>query len=197
MSYLSLAHRVIDRSSAAVAMVALICAGGCSQTSHQSDSPATAASLNTKGVISKDPAVAKAWFQKAIAADPYFGPAYSNLGIALLREADYFDAARAFDQAIRNMPNNPEPRVYLGLVYEDAGQLDKAVDKYQQALAVAPESIDALQALTRVQVKLDRVDEKTVEALRQVAMRGTDDEWKSWARQMLLRFGAAVDTTQP
>ncbi|HUO09025.1 MAG TPA: tetratricopeptide repeat protein [Phycisphaerae bacterium] len=197
MPYSPAANAKSVRSLAVAGVLLAVFSGGCSQTSQQPGTGATAAALNAKGVAAKDPKAAREWFQKAIAADSYYGPAYNNLGIVLLNEGEYFEAAKAFDQAIRNMPNNPEPRVNLGLVYEDADQLEKARDQYQQALTVAPESIDALQALTRVQVRLDRVDDRTVEAFRQIALRGTDAQWQSWAKSMLIRFAGSSDATQP
>ncbi len=172
---------------------------GCSTVPHDKSGSTTASELNAKGIAAKDPQQAKMFFQRAIAADPYDGPAYNNLGILFLNEGNYFEAAKCLDQALHLMPNDPAPRIHLGLVYENAGQFQNALAQYNQALALSPESMDALQAATRIQVRLDEVDEKTVEHLRTIAIRGTDVTWQSWATRVLIRFGDAVspDTTMP
>jgi tetratricopeptide (TPR) repeat protein len=179
-----------------VLLAALV--AGCAQLPPAIKNTSAAASLNAKGIAANDPKQAKEFFQKALAADPYYGPAYNNLGVSLLNESQYFDAAKSFDQAIHLMPNDPEPRIHLGLVYENAGQYQNALEQYNQALVLAPESIDALQALTRVQVRLDQVDEKTVERLRMIAIRGTDATWQAWATRVLIRYGdVAPAQTRP
>ena len=84
----------------------------------------TAPAFNAKGIAAKDPAEAKRLFQQAIAVDRLYGPAYNNLGVVYLNEGNYYEAARAFDEAIKLMPGDPAPRLHLGVVYEDAGQFN-------------------------------------------------------------------------
>ena len=41
--------------------------------------------------------------------------------------------------------------------------------------------MECLQAVTRVQVKLERLDDKVFGHLREIAARGTDPTWRAWA----------------
>ncbi len=175
----------------AIVFGALAVLPGCLNPAHNKAGADSASDLNAKGVAAKDPKIAKGFFQRAIAADAYFGPAYNNMGIVYLDEENYFEAARCFDQAVHLMPNDPAPRIHLGIVYENAGQFQNALEQFSQALVLSPGSMDALEAVTRVQVRLENVDDKTVEHLRIIASRGSDATWQSWATRVLIRLGDA------
>ena len=144
-------------------------------------------------MAAKEPGEAKNYFLQAVAADSLYGPAQNNLGIVLLNEGDYFGAATCFDKAIKLLPQDPEPRTNLGLVYEGAGQLRNAQNQLEQTLLVAPEHLPAIQALARVRVRIGVLDEKALTLLRTVAQRGTDPKWRDWARQQLLKHGVTGD----
>lgn len=44
------------------------------------------------------------------------------------------------------MPYNPDPRIHLGLIYEEAGQFHNVLEQFDQALEFAPDLADVLQA---------------------------------------------------
>ena len=176
---------------AVVGMTLLL--GGCQAkppTTTLADPAIKARELNTQGIAAKDPAEAKKLFAAAVAADPLYGPAQNNFGIACLQEGDYFHAAQAFDQAIKLMPQDPEPRTNLGLVFEAAGQYRNAQKQLEAVLVIAPEHMPAIQALARVRVRIGTVDEVILGYLRAVALRGTDETWRNWAKRELLKRNA-------
>ncbi len=83
---------------------------------------------------------AEALLQKAIEADVMFGQAHNNLGSVYVHENNLYQAAWEFQYAAKLMPYQPEPRSNLGLVMEEAGKLDEAVDSYDQAIKIDPDN---------------------------------------------------------
>jgi tetratricopeptide (TPR) repeat protein len=167
---------------------------GCQLSNVKRDPLQSARELNTKGTIAKDPAEARRLFEQATRADPLYGPAYHNLGVSYLNDADYYHAAIAFDQARKLMPANPVPRIDLGVVYEKGGQLEKALEQYAQALQMAPTNIEALQALTRCQVRQGQANTEIQDRLKRISTDGTSEDWRSWARQELTHYQAPAQT---
>jgi tetratricopeptide (TPR) repeat protein len=127
--------------------------------------------------------------ESALAADLFYGPAHNNLGSIHLREKNYYQAAWEFQYAAKLMPEQYKPKNNLGLVFEQVGQLDKATTCYEDALALAPESVDVAANLARAYVRAGRKDEKTRELLTQVLMQHPSQRWTSWARQTLTTMG--------
>jgi tetratricopeptide (TPR) repeat protein len=169
----------------------------CQTSERRQASVGAASTLCARGIAAANTRDARRFFEQAIASDPLFGPAYNNLGVLDFEANDYFNAAKNFDQAIKLMPYKASPRIHLGLIYEEAGQLNNALEQFDQALELAPDSLDALQANTRVRVKLGQSTPPVLSQLRIISVRGTDATWRSWAQQMLLRKGDTVSTTQP
>jgi tetratricopeptide (TPR) repeat protein len=169
----------------------------CQAVSAGNNARENAAQWCAKGIAATDPREARRDFEKAVAADPLFGPAYNNLGVLDLNAGEYFDAAQNFDRAIKLMPYNAIPRIHLGLIYEEAGQLSNALDQFDQALELAHDSIDSLQADTRVRVRLELFTPQVVERLQTIAVHGTDETWRSWAQQVLIRYGHRAAASQP
>ena len=167
---------------------------GCQTTMTDDPIRPPAATLNAQGIAAKEPDKAKQFFQRAIAADHLYGPAYTNLGIIYLKEGNYYEAAKAFDQAIKMMPNASSPRLYMGLVYEEAGELANALEQLTHALKLAPDSMEHLQALTRVLVKLEQIDTSTINHLKRIASQGTDVSWRTWAKGLIVKYGIPEDT---
>jgi len=172
----------------------LVATVSCQTTPKPATQP-PAATLNAQGIAEKEPEKARQFFQKAITVDPFYGPAHTNLGIIYLKEGNYYQAAKAFDQAIKLMPNASQPRLYLGLVYEEVGELSNALEQLTHALKLAPDSMEHLQALTRVRVKLYQIDTYTLTCLRRIASQGTDESWRTWAKSLIIKYNFLEDTS--
>jgi tetratricopeptide (TPR) repeat protein len=81
-------------------------------------------------------------YQRAIALQPGYSPAYNNLGTAQ-RAKRQFDAAIAtYTQAIRMRPDYPEAEYNLANVLIDAGKPADAVAHFRIALQTMPASAD-------------------------------------------------------
>ena len=73
-------------------------------------------------------------FEKAVALDPTFGPAFNMLGYSYAKAGDFAKAESAFGRYLAANPGDPNPVDSLAELYLRMGQLDKAEAKYREAL---------------------------------------------------------------
>lgn len=133
-------------------------------------------------LLKSDPVRAEAVLRSVIEAEPFNGPAHSNLGVALFRQGKLYEAANECETARKLMPGHPDPRVNLALVLERAGRVDDAIIAFGAALEVSPNYIPAIQGLTRLQISSGRTDHRTASMLDDISLRGETQEWREWAR---------------
>ena len=138
-------------------------------------------------IIDKNPARAEGLLREALAADLYHGPAHNNLGVLFLKQGNLYSAASEFEWAQKLMPGLPDPRMNLALVLERAGRTDQALAQYSTALEVYPDHLPTLQAMTRLQLRSGKADDRTKHALQEIALRGERQDWRDWARGQLTR----------
>lgn len=124
-------------------------------------------------------------FGRALTADVEFGPAHNNLGLVYLKQKDWYTAAREFDFACKLMPRRAEPRGNLGLVYEEAGETDRAVTYYREAISLDGDNVRFRANLVRaLMIRGERTDEVR-KLLQQVIEKDARVEWQVWAKQQL------------
>ena len=131
-------------------------------------------------IIDSDPQKAEALLRKALTADLFHGPAHNDLGVIYLKQNKLYAAANEFEWARKLMPGHPDPRMNLALTLERAGRIDEALATYDTALEVYPNHLPTLEALTRLQLRHGRTDERTPKMLREIALRGETEEWRAW-----------------
>lgn len=185
----------------AMTTAVLACSCGCATTPRsdpyapltEADRDSTLAGrLNEQAsdLMDEDPAKAEDLLRKALAADLYCGPAHNNLGVLMLRKGDLYAAASEFEWARKLMPGHPDPRMNLAMTLEAAGRTDEALTAYASALDVYPEHLPTMQAMTSLQLRSGKSDDRTTPMLKEIALRGESDTWKSWAqRQIAMREG--------
>ena len=139
-------------------------------------------------LMQRNPARAEALLREALTLDLYHGPAHNNLGVLYLSQGKLYEAASEFQWASRLLPGHPDPRINLALVMESAGRTEDALKGYASALEVYPDHIAAIQGLVRLQIKRNRTDGSTKTRLADVALRGTSEQWRTWARDRLNRL---------
>lgn len=125
-------------------------------------------------------------FRQALSADPYWGPARCNLGVAFLRQGKYFDAGWQLRCAVQLMPRAAAPRANLGILYEIAGRLDLGEEHLRQALELAPQDIEIIGHLTRVHVRQGKCTPDTLAWLESITTQDDHPAWRSWAREQLI-----------
>lgn len=88
------------------------------------------------------------------------------------------------------MPGHPDPRMNLAMTLEFAGRTDEALAAYGTVLEVAPEHIAAMQAMASLQLRTGKADDRTPGMLKEIALRGDDETWRTWAQgQLAMREG--------
>jgi Flp pilus assembly protein TadD len=127
-------------------------------------------------------------FRRALVADITFGPAHNNLGKVLFAEKDWYKAAWEFEYARELMPQEPEPLNNLGLVHERVGELDRAIENYKKAVAMAPDQIELTANLARAKVRRGDTDAQLIVLLNQILDKDLRPEWREWARKQVLRL---------
>jgi Flp pilus assembly protein TadD len=141
-------------------------------------------------IIDSDPAKAEALLREALAADVYHGPSHNDLGVVYLKQGKLYEAANEFEWARKLMPGHPDPRMNLALTLERAGRVDEAIATYDTALEVYPNHLPTMQALTRLQIRRSRTDERTAGMLKEIALSGETPQWRKWAQRSLVGSGA-------
>jgi tetratricopeptide (TPR) repeat protein len=82
------------------------------------------------------------------------GQARAWLSLAHLLAAKKPDEAiAAYREAAALQPNDPEPHIASGLLFQEQNQFTDAAEEYKQALALAPSSNDALTGLANIYMR--------------------------------------------
>lgn len=123
--------------------------------------------------------------KQALAADVMFGPGHNNLGKVYYQRSQFYLAAWEFEYASKLMPNQPEPKSNLGLVFEVTGKLDEAVKSYDQAMKLEPDNPQFIGNLARARIRRGEHNGEVRLLLDQLVMRDTRPDWVEWAKQKL------------
>lgn len=130
-------------------------------------------------------AEAESVFRDAIGADAFCGQAHCNLGLVLLEQKRFYEAATQLEFACRLMPKASQPRHNLGVLYEKVGRFELAEEELRQALRLAPDDIEIIGHLARVNIRTGSQSGEVREWLQILALRDDDAAWNGWARRQL------------
>ena len=197
--------RIPSATVLALLVIALLPLAGCSDLprsspyapmSETSRDPAKAQRLTMQAaeIIKADPEKAERLLREALTADICHGPAHNDLGVIHLQRGHLYEAASEFEWARKLMPGHPDPRLNLALTLERAGRTEEALTTYETALEVYPNHLQTVQALARLLVRLGQLNDRTLGFLRQIALEGEDEQWRSWARERLALAKPTTDS---
>jgi hypothetical protein len=130
--------------------------------------------------------------QKALVADVTYGPAHNTLGMLYLRQRRLYLAAWEFEYAQRLMSDRFEPLYNLGLVYEAADKLDRAIEFYSMAFSISPRTPDVLESLVRARLRNGETVANVRPLLKEIIFYETRPVWVCWAKE---RLGLAPEET--
>lgn len=85
----------------------------------------------------------EAFYEKAIAMDPFMSRAYDGLTEVLVKEDKKDKAREVVAKAEQNMPNKPHTNYLLGNFYKSTGDQEKAKEEYKKAIEKSPSYYDA------------------------------------------------------
>lgn len=153
---------------------------------HRDPLEAQRLTLEAVPLIHKEPKRAETLLREALSADIYHGPAHNNLGVVYLQQGKLYEAANEFEWARKLMPGHPDPRMNLALTLERAGRINEALATYDAALEAQPYHLPTMQALARLQLRINRPDDRTPLFLREIALRGETEHWREWARKHVI-----------
>jgi len=126
--------------------------------------------------------------KRALRADIMFGAAHNNLGLVYYHQGKLYAAAWEFQNAIKLMPYQSEPRNNLGLVFERAGKIDDAAEAYGKAREIQPDNPEYLGNLARATVRMGERDDEARRLLEEVVLKDDRPDWRDWAKLTLLRM---------
>jgi tetratricopeptide (TPR) repeat protein len=94
--------------------------------------------------------------KKAIAVDPEFGNPYNDIGSYLFKQGKLDEAIPWLERAIEAKRYEPRhfPHCNLGRIYWAKGLLNRAIEEFERALAIDPESRFAQGALAAIRAQL-------------------------------------------
>ena len=100
-----------------------------------------------------------AHFNAALAADPRDATTHFRLGVALRRVRKFDDAATELDKVAAVDRDYPGLSLERGLLFEESGDVQKAIEQFNGALAKAPEDPDLQLRVGAAYVAIGRPDE--------------------------------------
>ena len=94
---------------------------------------------------------------RAIEVDPDYGNPYNDIGAYLIQKGDYRNAIPWLVQALKAKRYECYfyPHFNLGRIYENQGNLGRAMSCYKSAYAVNKQYVEALKAFRRLQARLN------------------------------------------
>jgi len=131
-------------------------------------------------------------YQQALAAYDDFPAAWNNLGVLLMQQQRYLEAADAFAAASERAPADPRPVFNLGLTWERASYLDQALAHYERSLSRDPRYLPAIRGAVRAEQALGAVSEASPERLRIGLMIERDEVWRAYFEQQRIRVDAEM-----
>ena len=102
---------------------------------------------------------AAASFEKAIALDPEYAEALSNLGMVLIAQGKLKEAADNLQKAVSLAPSSAEFRNNLGVLLNREGRFDEAVAASEKAIDLRPDYVEAHNNLGTALMELGRFAE--------------------------------------
>ncbi len=100
----------------------------------------------------------RASLERALAINPDFADAHSNLGNVLLAQGRLERAAQCYRRALALKPDLAGAHNNIGIVLASQGRFEEACECFQQALARNPDFIDAYNNLARAFMALGQPD---------------------------------------
>ena len=160
------------------------------------DDPRANMLLGTYYFGTQDYAKAIASYDRAVAKDPSFSPAYNQLGYAHRFMAEYPQAEDAFKKYIELIPNDPNPYDSYAELLMKMGRFEDSIAQYEKALAIDANFVPSYIGIANDQMFMGKSTEarKTLAKLQSVARNdGERRQALTWMLATYLHEGKMAD----
>jgi tetratricopeptide (TPR) repeat protein len=106
-----------------------------------------------------------------------FGPAWNNLGVALMEAERYREAEAAFRRAARLAPRDYRPVFNRGLLYFNRGFAREAAPVFERAISIDPAQLAPLWYAIRTDILLGDISDDTIANIERAMMLETDERF--------------------
>lgn len=86
-------------------------------------------------------------YEKCLAQDPYYEPAYANLSYAYYQLGDYDQSIQTNQNAIKRFPNSADPYINIGKALLTLNKPYDALNYFEQAYTLAPNDLNLVLTL--------------------------------------------------
>lgn len=135
-----------------------------------------------------EPADAADTYRRAILQYREYPAAWNNLGVLMMNDERYLEAAEAFSTAADLSPSDPRPLYNLGLLWDRRGYLREARQFYERALDRDANFLPALRGAIRADSLLNEGTLQTLRWLEKALMLEQDAKWREWMRLQRARI---------
>lgn len=136
------------------------------------------------------PAEAINLYRDALRVYDDFPAAWNNLGVLLMAQERYLEAADAFAYASERAPSDPRPAFNLALTWERASYLDEALTHYRRALDRDPRYLPAIRGAVRAEQVLGVATDASADRLRTGLLMERDPVWRAFFEKERIRVEA-------
>ena len=182
---MNLSHRIL-----ACTLVATLALAGCNSTSKsqieidvaaRNEQMAQGAALAREAQINQKnghTVLATRQYRDAVTLNPELPAAWNNLGILLMEQKEYMNAATAFRRAADLLPSDPRPYENLGLCYRSARHVKESIEYYGKSLERDGNWLPSLRGAILGAMELQIVDELLLERVDRALLIETDAAWR-------------------
>lgn len=132
-------------------------------------------------------------YKAAIHKNSSYGEAWNNLGLALVRDNNRYDAQQAYVRAGELMPLDPTPMDNIGVLYMEANLPEDALKYFEMALERRPQYLPSLRGAVRAAQLIDRSEEADLAHIKMGLRLETDPNWRTMFQRQLARVQADLD----
>jgi len=147
-----------------------------------------AQAISADAAKTKDPEKAKRLYTEAVSIYRQLPAAWNNLGVLLMNDQQYLQAAEAFATASDLSPSDPRPLYNIGLLWDTRGYLRDARAFYLRSLNRDASYLPAIRGAVRADTLLNEGSDRTLSLLERGLMLETDPDWQKWMRLQKIRI---------
>lgn len=142
----------------------------------------------------KDPAKAQILYERALAQYSEYAPAWNNLGVTLMEQERYLEAAEAFERATDLAPNDPRPLYNHGLLWFRRAYLSEALPFFLKANNQDPNYLPALRAAIQTEIRLREVSIETLGRIKRALLLETNPDWQRFFELQRIKIESELGT---